>query len=203
MKNGNNLKLVESQRRFDFLTSNNETGMGKIESGLKLVEFKKLLPHVSNQRLKDAVIKVAPGSMELVGLEKLKKLLRENQYTSAEMPDCGLYRWDDLKRKIGATEEELESALRALSAVEIKVSARAIDVLNFTAVNGKAIHIMYSHRDPSVRKSGTANIFIKNLDKSIDSKALHNIFSSFSNILSCKIATDGTGQLKRLRVCVV
>ncbi|KAF5786779.1 putative RNA recognition motif domain, nucleotide-binding alpha-beta plait domain superfamily [Helianthus annuus] len=82
-------------------------------------------------------------------------------------------------------------------------AARAIDVLNFTAVNGKAIHIMYSHRDPSVRKSGTANIFIKNLDKSIDSKALHNIFSSFSNILSCKIATDGTGQLKRLRVCVV
>ncbi|KAF5783934.1 putative RNA recognition motif domain, nucleotide-binding alpha-beta plait domain superfamily [Helianthus annuus] len=177
--------------------------MGKIESDLELVEFKKLLPHVSNQRLKDAVIKVAPGSMELIGLEKLKKLLRENPYTSAEMPDCGLYRWDDLKRKIGATDEGLESALRALSAVEIKVSARAIDVLNFTAVNGKAIHIMYFHRDPSVRKSGIANIFIKNLDKSIDSKALHNTFCSFSNILSCKIATDGTGQSKGLQVCAV
>ncbi|KAF5817513.1 hypothetical protein HanRHA438_Chr02g0055261 [Helianthus annuus] len=75
-------------------------------------------------------------------------------------------------------------------------AARAIDVLNFTAVNGKAIRIMYSHRDPSVRKSGTANIFIKNLDKSIDNKALHDTFSSFGNILSCKIATDGTGQSK-------
>lgn len=75
-------------------------------------------------------------------------------------------------------------------------AARAIDVLNFTAVNGKAIRIMYSHRDPSIRKSGTANIFIKNLDKSIDNKALHDTFSSFGNILSCKIATDGTGQSK-------
>lgn len=75
-------------------------------------------------------------------------------------------------------------------------AARAVDVLNFTAVNGKAIRIMYSHRDPSIRKSGTANIFIKNLDKSIDNKALHDTFSTFGNILSCKIATDGTGQSK-------
>ncbi|KAJ0492869.1 hypothetical protein HanIR_Chr12g0579681 [Helianthus annuus] len=71
--------------------------MGNIE----LDEFKK---HVSNQRLKEeaavAVIKVAPGSMEFVRLEKLKKLLLENPYTSGEMPDCGLYRWDDLKRQV-------------------------------------------------------------------------------------------------------
>nr|XP_043635589.1 polyadenylate-binding protein 2-like [Erigeron canadensis] len=75
-------------------------------------------------------------------------------------------------------------------------AARAIDVLNFNAVNGKPIRIMYSHRDPSIRKSGTANIFIKNLDRSIDNKALHDTFSSFGNILSCKIATDGAGQSK-------
>ncbi|XP_071742638.1 polyadenylate-binding protein 2-like [Rutidosis leptorrhynchoides] len=75
-------------------------------------------------------------------------------------------------------------------------AARAIDVLNFTAVNGKAIRICYSIRDPSIRKSGTGNIFIKNLDKSIDNKALHDTFSSFGNILSCKIVTDGTGQSK-------
>ncbi|CAK9184965.1 unnamed protein product [Ilex paraguariensis] len=75
-------------------------------------------------------------------------------------------------------------------------AARALDVLNFTPINGKAIRIMYSHRDPSVRKSGTANIFIKNLDKTIDNKALHDTFSSFGNILSCKIATDPNGQSK-------
>ncbi|PPS05519.1 hypothetical protein GOBAR_AA15127 [Gossypium barbadense] len=35
-----------------------------------------------------------------------------------------------------------------------------------------------------------------NLDKSIDHKALHDTFSSFGNILSCKISTDGLGQSK-------
>ncbi|KAL8223837.1 hypothetical protein R6Q57_019312 [Mikania cordata] len=75
-------------------------------------------------------------------------------------------------------------------------AARAIEVLNFTPLNGKSIRIMYSHRDPSVRKSGSGNIFIKNLDKAIDQKALHDTFSAFGNILSCKIATDLTGQSK-------
>ncbi|XP_058725150.1 polyadenylate-binding protein 2-like [Vicia villosa] len=75
-------------------------------------------------------------------------------------------------------------------------AARALDVLNFTPLNNKSIRVMYSHRDPSIRKSGTANIFIKNLDKTIDHKALHDTFSTFGHILSCKIATDGTGQSK-------
>jgi polyadenylate-binding protein len=75
-------------------------------------------------------------------------------------------------------------------------AARALDVLNFTPLNNKSIRVMYSHRDPSIRKSGTANIFIKNLDKTIDHKALHDTFSTFGHILSCKIATDGSGQSK-------
>ncbi|KAL2939363.1 Polyadenylate-binding protein 2 [Bienertia sinuspersici] len=75
-------------------------------------------------------------------------------------------------------------------------AARAIDVLNFTPLNNKPIRIMYSHRDPSIRKSGAGNIFIKNLDKAIDNKALHETFSAFGTILSCKVATDASGQSK-------
>lgn len=75
-------------------------------------------------------------------------------------------------------------------------ASRAIEVLNFTAINGKPIRIMYSHRDPSVRKSGTANIFIKNLDKTIDHKALHDTFSAFGPISSCKVVTNSEGQSK-------
>ncbi|KAG5542100.1 hypothetical protein RHGRI_021827 [Rhododendron griersonianum] len=75
-------------------------------------------------------------------------------------------------------------------------AARAMEELNFSLLNGKTIRVMYSHRDPSVRKSGAANIFIKNLDKAIDNKALHDTFSTFGNILSCKIATDPSGQSK-------
>ncbi|CAK9178648.1 unnamed protein product [Ilex paraguariensis] len=75
-------------------------------------------------------------------------------------------------------------------------AARALEVLNFTPLNGKPIRIMYSYRDPSIRRSGAANIFIKNLDKAIDHKALHDTFSTFGNILSCKVATDSSGQSK-------
>jgi|UniRef100_A0A2N9H628 polyadenylate-binding protein len=75
-------------------------------------------------------------------------------------------------------------------------AGRALNILNFTPLNNRPIRIMYSHRDPSVRKSGTANIFIKNLDKALDHKALHDTFSSFGNILSCKVATDANGQSK-------
>ncbi|KAF5740663.1 polyadenylate-binding protein 2-like [Tripterygium wilfordii] len=75
-------------------------------------------------------------------------------------------------------------------------AARALDVLNFTPLNSRPIRVMYSHRDPSIRKSGAGNIFIKNIDKAIDHKALHDTFSSFGTILSCKMATDASGQSK-------
>uniref|UniRef100_A0A0E0DFV4 Polyadenylate-binding protein n=1 Tax=Oryza meridionalis TaxID=40149 RepID=A0A0E0DFV4_9ORYZ len=75
-------------------------------------------------------------------------------------------------------------------------AARALELLNFAPLNGKPIRVMYSNRDPSSRRSGSANIFIKNLDKAIDHKTLHDTFSAFGNILSCKVATDEMGQSK-------
>ncbi|XP_059631499.1 polyadenylate-binding protein 3-like [Cornus florida] len=75
-------------------------------------------------------------------------------------------------------------------------AANARDLLNFTPINGKPIRIMFSQRDPSIRKSGHANVFVKNLDTSIDNKALHDTFASFGNVLSCKVAVDGNGKSK-------
>merc|ERR1719220_838944 len=73
---------------------------------------------------------------------------------------------------------------------------RALDTMSFDVLKGKPIRIMWSQRDPSLRKSGVGNIFIKNLDKPIDNKQLYDTFSQFGNILSCKIVKDDKAQSK-------
>lgn len=55
---------------------------------------------------------------------------------------------------------------------------------------------MWSQRDPTLRKTGVGNVFIKNLAPTVDNKGLFDVFSVFGNILSCKVATDDKGNSK-------
>lgn len=55
---------------------------------------------------------------------------------------------------------------------------------------------MWCQKDPTLRKSGVGNVFIKNLDKKIQLKDLYDTFSVFGNILSCKIQLDEHGNSK-------
>jgi polyadenylate-binding protein len=73
---------------------------------------------------------------------------------------------------------------------------RALDTMNFDLMLNKPIRIMWSQRDPSIRRSGAGNIFIKNLDKNIDTKSIFDTFSMFGSILSCKVAGDTEGNSK-------
>jgi polyadenylate-binding protein len=80
--------------------------------------------------------------------------------------------------------------------LQAKDAERALDTLNNTIIKGRPCRIMWCQRDPSVRKSGVGNIFIKNLDLSIGHKELYDTFSAFGNILSCKVAFDENGHSK-------
>ncbi|KAF7294881.1 Polyadenylate-binding protein [Mycena indigotica] len=73
---------------------------------------------------------------------------------------------------------------------------RALETLNYSLIKNRACRIMWSQRDPALRKTGQGNIFIKNLDEAIDNKALHDTFAAFGNVLSCKVATDEHGMSK-------
>ncbi|KAI1006491.1 Polyadenylate-binding protein, cytoplasmic and nuclear [Podosphaera aphanis] len=73
---------------------------------------------------------------------------------------------------------------------------KALEELNYTLIKGRPCRIMWSQRDPALRKTGQGNVFIKNLDTAIDNKALHDTFAAFGNILSCKVAQDEHGASK-------
>ncbi|XP_059633770.1 uncharacterized protein LOC132276383 [Cornus florida] len=95
-----------------------------------------------DEKVVASVIKAAPGYMELVEvapkIDKLKLLLSENPYRfdevsemeeleAMEMDIKGLYTWNDLISRVQASDEELRSGLRALSAVEIDGYWRILD----------------------------------------------------------------------------
>lgn len=78
----------------------------------------------------------------------------------------------------------------------VQDAERAIDTMNYNEIKGRPCRIMWVQRDPSLRRSGMGNIFVRNLAPSVDHKALYDIFSVFGNILSCKVATDENGGSK-------
>jgi polyadenylate-binding protein len=81
--------------------------------------------------------------------------------------------------------------------VDIRDAERALDTLNTSVIMHRPCRIMWSQRDPSVRKSGAGNIFVKNLDASVGFKDLYDWFSEHGSILSCKVAlNETTGQSK-------
>jgi len=78
----------------------------------------------------------------------------------------------------------------------VQDAERALDVLNYKELKGMPMRIMWSQRDPQLRRSNIGNVFVKNLSKDVDNKVLYDNFSTFGHILSCKISLDERGNSK-------
>ena len=76
----------------------------------------------------------------------------------------------------------------------VEDAERALNTRNYTHIRGRPCRIMWSQRDPGLRRSGANNVFVRNLDLSIDNKGLHDTFSLFGTILSCKVSMDSEGK---------
>ncbi|KAK4427267.1 Polyadenylate-binding protein 6 [Sesamum alatum] len=66
----------------------------------------------------------------------------------------------------------------------------ALRCLNHTILRGKSMRIMWYQRDPVTRMNSIGNLYVKNLDKSITSARLQEIFSKHGTVLSCKVAEE-------------
>ncbi|KAL2516303.1 Polyadenylate-binding protein 6 [Forsythia ovata] len=66
----------------------------------------------------------------------------------------------------------------------------ALTCLNYTELRGISMRIMWRQRDPITRKTAIGNLFVKNLNPSITSARLQEIFIKYGEILSCKVAEE-------------
>ncbi|CAE8600444.1 unnamed protein product, partial [Polarella glacialis] len=73
---------------------------------------------------------------------------------------------------------------------------RALETLNYMSIKGKVCRVMWSNRDVASRRNTASNVFVKGLDDTIDNKALHDTFSIFGHILSCKVSMTADGKSK-------
>ncbi|KAK7256333.1 hypothetical protein RIF29_29775 [Crotalaria pallida] len=73
---------------------------------------------------------------------------------------------------------------------------RAIELKNHAILNGKAIRVTWSRRDPDARKNTSSNVFVKYLAESMDNAGLEELFTTFGNILSSKVVVSEDGKSK-------
>ncbi|KAG7313688.1 hypothetical protein KOW79_000092 [Hemibagrus wyckioides] len=64
---------------------------------------------------------------------------------------------------------------------------RAIDMFSFELLLERPMRVMWSNWEPTAKPIKGGNIFIRNLDWSIDCTSLFDTFSVFGRIVSCKV----------------
>lgn len=67
------------------------------------------------------------------------------------------------------------------------VGTEALHKMNYSLINGRPCRLMLSERDSSKRRAGSGNIFVKNLPPTVDDKSLHDTFSRWGYVTSCRV----------------
>jgi polyadenylate-binding protein len=84
--------------------------------------------------------------------------------------------------------KSLEKAFAFITFETHDGAAHAISEVNYTKLDGVPIRISWSDPETKkIRNSGLGNLFIRGLDESIEVSQLHDAFSNFGEIISCKI----------------
>jgi polyadenylate-binding protein len=81
-------------------------------------------------------------------------------------------------------------------------AAKALDTLNHKMItgpngSGRECRIQYAMKDPSLRKGEgekTGNLFVRHLPSNMDSAGLHDFFSQYGNLSSCKVMRHPSSQ---------
>lgn len=87
----------------------------------------------------------------------------------------------------------LDSSFAFVTFATHEQAAEAMKNLNYTKLDGRPIRILWCDTETkAIIKSGRGSLFINGLDESIEVSQLHDAFSTFGEIISCKIPlTDG------------
>lgn len=76
----------------------------------------------------------------------------------------------------------------------------ALEKMNFIKIYGKVIRISFARErgvvPPIARRNNEANLYIKNLDYTVDTKALYQHFKPFGEIVSCRVMENHDGTSK-------
>lgn len=71
----------------------------------------------------------------------------------------------------------------------------AVNKLNFFKMHEKEMRVMFYDKE-KIKNTHSGNIVIKNLSADCDNKTLHDTFSIFGEISSCKVASNAQGKCK-------
>lgn len=63
----------------------------------------------------------------------------------------------------------------------------AADMMNYSHIKGQPVRIMKGQKDPCLSNIDVGIISVKNLHTCTDNKALHEMFSDFGKVVSCKV----------------